>query len=773
MKVVVIAGDEGVLLRPLTCNLPKAKIEILGDALLFLALEKIICLDVTEIILILNYKANEVETMFPDGEFRGIPVTTVFEEVNSGTVGCIKNTINSNNETVMVLNLDSYFEFDFVNAFSRHIANMNDATIICKRQDDPRNFGVVTVDEKGIVSDFIEKPAWSEVVSDVVSCGIYFLEPDIIETIPDNIVCNSTKDLFTRLIYENFKIGAYISNEYWYPLYDIDDYKKIQFDILRGKTSKKLPFVAEGIFTKSSVPNGNFVIIPPVFFGDNVQIENGAVIGPFTIIGEGSLVSKGSKIRESVLLKSVYVSSGCSVNGSVLCEGVSVKKGASVFEDSVIGENSVIGEDSIITNGVLVWPNKTIENRVTVTENVKYSQPINRVIQINDIIFGDFGVELTPEKTARLGAAIGTLFDGVRVGVGIDGETNSLALKCGILGGLISVGAKSFDLGKSFYSQMFYYSIFCDTDIVIFISGGESGVSLSLCEKGGVALSRANSRKLELILKRNEFKRCAGGDCQSVSVIDSISEMYINEICRQFDDLKILQFSCLFLCGNQISEQCVKRVFSRLGIKNENEDFIFKINNLGTKITVIEKSISFPHEKILAVVAHNEMKNGTDVALPWDAPQIITTLGNALGRKTYRFSEYSEPQSESSKIKTITTNQLWSRDAVLLMFRLIKIMIKENKTLKELAEELPEFYVAKKVMEIDVSPALISKELLGNNFKADESGGVTLNNEKGIAKVRSDSNGKRLKIITEAVTAELADELCGEIEKLISIDIDC
>jgi len=772
MKAVILAGDESSSLRPLTCALPKLKVELLGEPLLFFILDRIVDLAVSEIIITTKYKSSEIDAMFPENEYKGTPVSLVIEEEYNGTAGSVKNAVGEADETVLVLNGDSFFEFDLKSAFSRHITNENDATIICTALDDPRNFSVLDVDSNGNILEFIERPGWSEAFSNVVDCGIYFLEPSVIKEIPENKICEFGSSLFPRLIEANFKFGAFLSDEYWCSINDTESYKKVQFDILRGKTSKKLPFIAEGVFTKSSVPNGNFVIIPPVFFGDNVQIESGAVIGPFAIIGEGSLVSKGSKVRESVLLKSVYVSSGCSVNGTLLCEGVSVKKGASLFEGSVVGENSIIGEECVVTNGVLVWPNKVIENGLTISENVKYSQPVNTVLQINDIIFGDFGVELTPEKTARLGAAIGTLFDGIRVGVGIDGETNALALKCGVLGGLISVGAKSFDFSKCFYSQMFYYSVFCDVDIAIFISGGENGVSLSFCEKGGVAISREKIRKLEMILKRNEFNRCAGGDCQSVSVISGIKEMYLNEICRQFDDIKINFSGVLFVCGNEALSQCVSAVFERLGIINENEDFIVKINNIGTKITVVENSESFPHEKILAVVAHSEMKKGSDVALPWDAPQIITTLANSLGRKTYRFSENTGFQNESGKINKVSTNQLWSRDAVLLMFRLIKIMCEENKSVKALVNELPEFYVAKKVMEIDVSPALISKELLGNDFKADENGGVSFENEKGVARVRSDGNGKRLRIITEAVNAELAEELCSEIEELISIDID-
>lgn len=772
MKAVVMACDEGAMLRPLTSTLPVGKLEITGKPILFYVLDNLLDLDVSEIILILKYKSSQIEIMFPEFQYKGIPVTTVIEESFSGTAGCIKNAIGDFNETVLVLNSNAFFEFDLRLAKNRHISNGNDATIICKSVDDPREYGVVNVNENNEIIEFIEKPSWSEAYSDIVNCGIYFLEPAVLKRIPENKVCDLKKDLFPRLLSGNFKFQAFICDDYWCEIETQENFKKVQFDIIGGKTNKKPPFIAENIFTESSIPTGNFVIVPPVYFGKNVQIESGAVIGPYAVIGEGSLVSKGSKIRESILLKNVYVSSGCSVNGAILADGVSVKKGASVFENCVLGEDVIIGEESVVANGVMVWPNKTIENGVTVTENVRYSQPVNTTLQINNIIFGDFGVELTPEKTARLGSAIGTLFDGIRVGIGIDGETNSLALKCGMLGGLISVGAKTFDFGECFFSQIFYYSAFCDTDIAIFISGGENGVSLSLCEKGGVALPRDKTRKIEMILNRGEFNRSSCADCQSVSVMNTLQEMYLNEIIRQFDETKISLSGVLFFCGNDEVSCCVRKVLERLGVSRDKEDFIVKINNTGTKITVIENAQSFSHEKILTVVAHNEMQNGNDIALPWDAPQIITTLGNSLGRKTFRISEVSNHQFENSKTNNVSINQLWSRDAIFLMFRLLKIMNDTNKTLGTLVSELPEFYVAKKVMEIDVSPALISKELLCKDFKTDESGGVTLKNEKGVAKVRSETNGKSLKIITEAVTMELAEELCGDIEKLISIDID-
>ena len=769
VKVVILGDKLRDSLQPLTSG-SKLKLELLGEPLLFYVLDNLLGLSISEIIIIVNHNISEIEMLFPDGEYKGMKVSLWCDDSTSGIAESVKNAVGDDEETILVISCDSYFEFNLSEAFSRHNINRNDVTIICKNVSDPREYAVINETDDGRITEIVEKPNWSGVFSDLVNCGIYFIEHNVLKFINEDGSNDFIKDLFPKALESGLKIYSYKSDEYWCSINDSNSFKKVQFDLLSGKATKKIPFVASGVFTKSSVPNGNFVIVPPVFFGDNVQVESGAVIGPFAVIGEGSLIAKGSKISDSILFKSVYVSSKCSVSGAILSEGVSIKKGAQILDGAVIGKECLIGEDCVVGEGVSIWPNKTIENGLVINENVKYSKPKSKVAFVNDVIYGDFGVELTPEKTARLGASIGTLFNGVRVGIGVDGEMNSIALKYGLLSGLISVGAKTFDFGNCFYSQMFYYSIFCDVDFAVFISGGENGVSLSFCEKGGVTLSRENVRKLEEILSSGEFNRTLGADCHNVSVIESIEKMYENEIVRQFDDVRLSFNGVLFCCGNSNLDMCVKSILKRLSINNDNEDFIVKVNNTGTRLTVVENTENFSHEKILAVVAFCEMKKGNDVALLWDAPQIITTLASEMGRKALRVSDYN--YSDGGKIRSVSIDKLWSCDAVILMFRLMKIINEENKSLKELAKEIPEFYVAKKVMTIDVLPSVISKELLKKDFKTDSSGGVSRKTQKGVARVRNDNNGKTLKIITEAVTTELAEELCGEIEKLISIDID-
>ena len=768
MKAVIMAGGEGGRLRPLTCTVPKPAADILGRPTLFYVLDSLLTLDsVTEVILTLKYKASEIASLFPDGEYKGLAVTFVIEDEPRGTAGSVKNALPESDETILVLSGDAYFDFDLNKCMDYHTESGEKVTIICKPVDDPREYGVVNTDENNNIIGFLEKPGWGGAVTDLANTGIYFIEPEILDLIPENIPYDFAKDLFPSLLKGRINMKACVSSDYWCDIGDIESYKRVQFDILSGKTQYKPERVAEGAFTSSDVPNGDYIITPPVFFGKNVQIENGAIIGPNSVISDGCLISKGSKIRDSVLLQNVYVSAGCSINSSLLCDSVSVKRGAALFEGSAIGSDTIIGEDAVVANNVYIWPKKTVENGETVTENMKYSKPSSTIMRVNSVIFGDFGVELTPEKAARFGAAIGSLDEALRIGVGVDGETNSIALKCGILGGLISTGAKSFDFGKCFNSQMFYYSAFCELDIAVFISGGNEGVAISLCECGGISLSREHQRRLELILKHNEFNRCSGGDCQSVSVMNSMEQMYMNELLRQFASEKAIS-NVTLITSNSLVSKCFEEAVLKLGGTNDNDNFIVKINDSATSASIIEKEISFSFEKLLAVVSYDELSKGNDVALPWEAPEVITALAGRFGRHIYRYSENYFDNDDLRSVISIGTKQLWSRDAMFLVIKLLSIMSEKNESLSKLVSELPQFYISKKVIEIDVSPATISKKLLDGDFVKGSSDGVFRENEKGSAKIRSDSNGKNLKIIAEAYSSEAADEICAEIESIIN-----
>lgn len=722
MRAIIIANGEGEALKPLTCTRQMVSLPLFGKPMLFHLLESLSNSVFKEVILITGYRALDVLSLFPDGEYASLKIENITTEVIDGSLLLPE----SEGEETLVISAECPVLPDIDDFLSFHKNNGNDVS-------------------------YTENPH-----------GIFLLGHSA-EIIGDVKFTDLSSELLKIFLESNLRLGAYKTNSFFENITDDSSYKRLHFDILDNKHSLSLPKIADGFYCEGSVPSGEYIAVPPLWLGENVQIEAGAVIGPYAVISSGSLISRGAKIRESVLLENTYVSSKASVCGAVLGEGVSVKHGAEVFENAVIGADCIIGEGAVIEPSVRIWPKKTVPYGEKVEENIKYTSKKSYSLKISSVIAGDFGVELTPEKTAKLGAALGTLFENIKIGVGIDGEANSVALKCGLLGGLISTGAKSFDFGKCFNSQMYYYSAFCDLDFSLFISGGKNGAAIYMSEKGGIPFGKTYLRQLEQIMTQNEFNRCSGGDCRNVSVLGGMGEMYIAEVVRQYTPSDKADFEVSVFSSNELILKTVGECVQKIGITRESDTLIFKINKDGTQLSAIENNKSFSNEKILAAVSYQEMLSGNDIALPWDAPEVITSLGDSVGRHVYRFTDTVD---KKSAVFSLGAKQLWSRDAVFLLFKLLSFMHSKNKTLSELTKDLPEFYIAKKIIEIDTSPTALYEKLLEADFKKNDFEDVIF---KKNVKVKPDSDGKALKIIAEAVSLETANELCDDTLRLLAL----
>ena len=51
-------------------------------------------------------------------------------------------------------------------------------------------------DENGRVERFVEKPSWGQVFSDTINTGIYVMEPEVFDHIPDKEQFDFSSQLF-------------------------------------------------------------------------------------------------------------------------------------------------------------------------------------------------------------------------------------------------------------------------------------------------------------------------------------------------------------------------------------------------------------------------------------------------------------------------------------------------------------------------------------------------------------------------------------------------
>ena len=185
MKAIIMAGGEGTRLRPLTCDCPKPMIQLMNRPVMQYALALLKSHGVTRVAATLGYQPDAVADYFGCGDDFGVDLSYFIEPSPLGTAGGVKQAAGFLDERFIVLSGDGVTDLDIAAAEAFHRERGALATLVLKHADNPLDYGVVLTDPDGRVRSFHEKPGWSDVVSDTVNTGVYILEPQALDYIPE------------------------------------------------------------------------------------------------------------------------------------------------------------------------------------------------------------------------------------------------------------------------------------------------------------------------------------------------------------------------------------------------------------------------------------------------------------------------------------------------------------------------------------------------------------------------------------------------------------
>ncbi len=101
----------------------------------------------------------------------------------------------------------------------------------------PARYGVIIVDGQGRIERFLEKPSWSEVISDTVNTGIYVISPEVLDYIDPDKPFDFSKDLFPLLMQSGLPLYGYIADGYWCDVGNMSEYMRATGDLLEGKVN--------------------------------------------------------------------------------------------------------------------------------------------------------------------------------------------------------------------------------------------------------------------------------------------------------------------------------------------------------------------------------------------------------------------------------------------------------------------------------------------------------------------------------------------------------
>lgn len=222
-KAYILAGGKGMKLRPITYEIPSAMVPIKGKPILEHQIEVLRKNDIREIIIAIGHLGEKIKEYFGSGNGMGVDIKYIEEEKPLGTAGGLKLARPLLNETFLMIYGDNLFNFDLEDFYAFHLENKSTATIALTTVDDPWNYGVISLKGNKIVK-FSEKPKKAKAETNLISTGIYLLEPGIIDLVPKG-PASIEKDVFMKLADQGNLCGYSFSGQ-WFDIYTPDKYEK-------------------------------------------------------------------------------------------------------------------------------------------------------------------------------------------------------------------------------------------------------------------------------------------------------------------------------------------------------------------------------------------------------------------------------------------------------------------------------------------------------------------------------------------------------------------
>jgi mannose-1-phosphate guanylyltransferase/phosphomannomutase len=577
MKAVIMAGGQGTRLRPLTSDQPKPMIPIVNLPCMEHIVELLGRHGFTDIAVTLQFLPDEIRDYFGDGSDWGVNMSYSVEDAPAGTAGSVKmaeQQLGLEGERLLIISGDALSDADLSRLVEFHEEKGSEATMVLKSVENPLDFGIVITEEDGRISRFLEKPAWGQVFSDTVNTGIYLLEPSVMDEIPDpeDGEYDFSKELFPGLLEEGRPLYGYVTDDYWEDIGTLEQFAGAQRDVLDGKVKGVRPpgtRLRENIYVGRRAQVNDDALEGPVVIGENVRVDEGARISPYSVIADNVVISAGATVERSVVAEGTYIGEGAELIDTLVGRNSYVQARARLLERSALGDDVIVGEGATVAPEVKIYPHKSIEGGANVTQSLIYETMGLRTVFRRGSVSGKFNVDLTPEFVTRLSSSFGTTLDpGAVVTLGRDASLSAQVAKRAMTAALLGTGINIRDLRAAHAGVVRHDVLAGKSSAGAHVRAGieQDDVEILFFSSDATPMTEGDERSVEKAFVREEYRRAHGGDIGELIYPGRVLEQFVERLERAVDREKTQGATIVVdFCGG-VAGLVASRVFSRLGV---------------------------------------------------------------------------------------------------------------------------------------------------------------------------------------------------------------
>lgn len=333
-KGLILSGGNGTRLRPITYTGAKQLVPIANKPILFYGIESMVEAGITDMGIVVGTTADEIKKAVGDGSKFGASITYIHQHSPLGLAHCVSTAADFLGDSDFIMYLGDNMLQKSIRDFYEPIfyaEKKPSASILVKKVDNPENFGVAEIDEKGKLVSLEEKPANPK--SNLAMVGVYFFTSDI------HIAISRTEmsargefeitDAIQNLIDDGKIVTCHKLDGWWIDTGKKDpllECNRLVLDTIERniRPNPLSTFTADGRVEIGIANIFNSRIVGPVSISDSCLIKN-SYIGPYTSIGPNCII-ENTEIQNSVLLGNNVIKDVGRISDSLIGRGACVNK---------------------------------------------------------------------------------------------------------------------------------------------------------------------------------------------------------------------------------------------------------------------------------------------------------------------------------------------------------------------------------------------------------------------------------------------------------------
>jgi len=391
LKALVLAAGEGTRLRPLTSNVPKPLLLVAGKPFLSHIFDALKAGGVSDISLLVGWKANRIKEFYGDGSKLGLKISYLEQKERLGTANAVGHGEETIDEPFFCINGDVVISERDVKAMRSAYEIKGRMVLGAVTVPNPSAFGVVE-EKDGMLVRIIEKP--KQPPSDLINAGMFIFDPSIFEEIrrtgksprgeyeiTDTLttIARTEGVMVHRIVTEWIDVGRPWDLLQANEIFMSRLVGRVEGEVEPGTTLKGNVVVEKGALVRS----GSYVLGPAYIskgceVGPNCYIRGGTCLGPDVKVGASV------EVKNSVIMAGTHMPHHNYVGDSIIGERCNLGAGTKVanlrFDDKnvrvsfggkvidsgrrklgvIMGDNVKTGINAMIEPGTVIWEDSLI-----------------------------------------------------------------------------------------------------------------------------------------------------------------------------------------------------------------------------------------------------------------------------------------------------------------------------------------------------------------------------------------------------------------------------